>query len=185
MKGFYISIAMVLAGLFGAAAGSVGGGAAGFYSASPLSCDIGGPGIALVGLAGGVLGLLGGATTGVFAAFYGRPAAQDHYLGLGPLVAVIAALGADGAPFRLLGAVSANSGITHHQCAFALFMGAATGGSILMLLAVYLANRVLAKRLGHPARVLPTRFPLVSLLGVVGMAVAGGLIGYAAGFWEK
>ncbi len=64
-------------------------------------------------------------------------------------------------------------------------VGAATGGSILMLLAVYLANRVLAKRLGHPARVLPTRFPLVSLLGVVGMAVAGGLIGYAAGFWEK
>ena len=48
-----------------------------------------------------------------------------------------------------------------------------------------LANRVLAMRLGHPARILPTRSPLVSLLGVVGMAVSGGLIGYAAGFWEK
>ena len=54
-----------------------------------------------------------------------------------------------------------------------------------MLLAVYLANRFLAKTLGHPARVLPTRFPLVSPLGVVRMAVAGGLISYATGFWGK
>ncbi len=185
MKGLYLSIATMLAGLFGAVIGSVGGGAAGFYSANSLSCDIGAPGIALVGLAGGVVGLLGGAGAGVFAAYYGRPAAQGQYLGLGPFVVVMAALGAAGAPFRLAGAVSANSGITHYQCTFALFMGAATGGSILMLLAVYLANRVLAKRLGHPARVLPTRFPLVSLLGVVGMAVAGGLTGYPAGFWEK
>ncbi len=185
MKSLYLSFGMVLAGLFGAVAGSVGGGAVGFYSANSLSCDIGGPGIALIGLAGGVLGLLGGVIAGGFAAFYGRPAAQDHYLALGPFVAVMAALGADGAPFRQLGGLSANSGITHHQCAFAIFMGAATGGSILMLLAVYLANRVLANKLGHPARVLPTRFPLVSLLGVVGMAVAGVLIGYPAGFWEK
>ena len=78
---------MVLAGLFGAVAGSVAGGAVGFYSASSLSCDIGGPGIALIGLAGGVIGLLGGVAAGGFAAFYGRPAAQDHYLGLGPFVA--------------------------------------------------------------------------------------------------
>ena len=67
----------------------------------------------MVGLAGGVLGLLGGATAGVFAAFYGR-LPRAIYLGLGPFVAVMAALGADGAPFLLLGAVSTNSGITHH-----------------------------------------------------------------------
>ena len=54
-----------------------------------------------------------------------------------------------------------------------------------MLLALYLANQFLAKRLGHPARILPTRFPLVPLIGVAGMAVAGGLIGYTADFWEK
>ena len=80
--------------------------------------------------------------------------------------------------------VSLNGGITHYQCIFAVFMGAAVGASILLLLGVFAANRLLAGKLGS-SRVLSSRFLLISYLTVATIALAISLVGVPAGWWKE
>ncbi len=97
---------------------------------------------------------------------------------------LIAAVAADDTLLRVSMTVSPNGGITHQQCIFAVFTGAAVGASILVLLAVFVTNRLLAGKLG-PSRVLSFRFLLISYLIVATMTLAISLVGVPAGWWKE
>ncbi len=158
----------MLAALSGGAIGAAGGGAISFFAASSQSCDFETVAIVLVGAVGGVIGILVGGASGFFASFAGRSSSSLNCMA-GLQAGLVAAVAADD---KLGGGsmmVSLNSGITHHQCIFAVFMGAAVGASILLLLGVFVTNRRLAGKLG-PSRVLSLRFLLISYLTVATLA---------------
>ena len=79
---------------------------------------------------------------------------------------------------------SPNGGITHHQCIFAVFTGAAVGSSILLLLGVFVTNHLLAGKLVS-SQVLSSRFLLISYLIVATIALAISLVGVPAGWWKE
>ena len=184
MRSFPLYIAvLMLAGLSGGAIGAAGGGAISFFTASSKSCDIETIAIVLVGTVGGAIGLLVGGATGFFASFAGRSLDSINCMA-GIQTGLIAAVAADDALFRVSMMVSLNSGITHHQCIFAVFTGAAVGASILLLLGVFVTNRSLAGMLGS-SRILSFRFLLISYLVVATMALAISLVGVPAGWWKE
>ena len=174
---------LMLAGLSGGAIGAAGGGAISFFAASSKSCDFEAIAIVLVGAAGGALGLLVGGAAGFFASFFGRSSGSINCMA-GIQSSLIAAVAADDTLFRVSTMVSFNGGITHHQCIFAVFTGAAVGASILLLLGVFATNRLLAGRLGS-SQVLSSRFLLISYLIVATMALAISLVGVPAGWWKE
>jgi len=178
----YISTLM-LAGLSGGAIGAAGGGAISFLAVSSKSCDFGTVAVVMVGATGGAIGLLVGGAIGVFASF-ARRSSGSIYCVAGIQTSLIAAIAADDTLFRVSMTVSPNGGITHHQCIFAVFTGAAVGASILLLLSVFVANRSLAANLGS-SRVMSSRFLLISYLIVATMALAFSLAGVPAGWWKE
>ncbi len=137
----------------------------------------------MVGATGGAIGLLVGGAIGVFASF-ARRSSGSIYCVAGIQTSLIAAIAADDTLFRVSMTVSPNGGITHHQCIFAVFTGAAVGASILLLLSVFVANRSLAANLGS-SRVMSSRFLLISYLIVATMALAFSLAGVPAGWWKE
>lgn len=175
--------ALMLAGLSGGAIGAAGGGAISFLAAGSKSCDFETIAIVIVGAAGGAIGLLVGGATGFFASFAGRSSGSVNCMA-GIQASLIAAVSADETLFRVSTMVSLNGDITHHQCIFAVFTGAAVGASILLLLGVFAANRLLADKLGS-CRVLSSRFLLISYLTVATMALAISLVGVPAGWWKE
>ncbi len=174
---------LMLASLSGGAIGAAGGGAISFFAASSKSCDFEAIAIVLVGAAGGALGLLAGSAIGFVASVAGHSPGSINCMA-GIQASLIAAVSADETLFRVSTMVSLNGGITHHQCIFAVFTGAAVGASILLLLGVFAANRLLADKLGS-CRVLSSRFLLISYLTVATMALAISLVGVPAGWWKE
>ncbi len=174
---------LILAGLSGGAIGAAGGGAVSFFAASSMSCDFEAVAIFMVGAVGGAIGLLVGGATGFFASFAGRSSGSIICMA-GIQTSLIAAVAADDTLLRVSMTVPSNGGITHHQCIFAVFTGAAVGASILVLLAVFFTNRLLAGKLG-PSRVLSFRFLLISYLIVGTMTLAISLAGVTAGWWKE
>ena len=172
----------MLAGLSGGAIGAAGGGAISFFTASSKSCDFETIAIVMVGTAGGAIGLLVGGAIGFFASFAGRSSASINCMA-GIQTSLIAAVASDDTLFRVSTVVSLNGGVTHHQCIFAVFTGAAVGASILLLLGVFVTNRRLAGKLG-PSRILSFRFLLISYLIVATVALAISLVGVPAGWWK-
>jgi len=174
----YVAILM-LAGLSGSAIGAAGGGAIGFFAASSKSCDFETIAIVLVGAAGGAIGLLVGGATGLFASFAGRSPGSINCMA-GIQTGLIVAVAADDTLFR----VSLNGGVTHHQCIFAVLTAAAVGASVLLLLSVFVTNRLLAGKLST-SRDLSFRFLLISYPMVATIALAISLVGVPAGWWEE
>ena len=79
------------------------------------------------------------------------------------VIAVVVATG--GGPFHLLGSVSPNSGVDHHQCISAALLGGFVGEALGMLVGIQLASKSLSSR------------PLLASFAAVGvMAVLGGLL---------
>ncbi len=184
MRPFPLYIAtLMLAGLSGGAIGATGGGAISFFAASSKSCDFVAIGIFLVGAVGGAVGLLAGGAIGFFASFAGRYSGSINCIA-GIQALLIAAVAADETLLWISTRVSLNGGITHHQCIFAVFIGAAVGAAILLLLSVFATNRLLAGKLG-PSRVMSFRFLQISYLIVATMALATGLVGLPAGWWKE
>ncbi len=165
---------LMLAGLSGGAIGAAGGGAISFFTASAKSCDFETIAIVMVGTAGGAIGLLVGGAIGFFASFAGRSSGSTNCMA-GIQTSLIAAVAADDTLLRVSMTVSPNGGITHHQCIFAVFTGAALGSSILLLFGVFATNRLLAEKLGT-SRILSFRFLLISYLIIATMALAISLV---------
>ncbi len=174
---------LILAGLSGGAIGAAAGGAISFLAAGSKSCDFEIVAIVIVGAVGGAIGLLVGGATGFFASFAGRSSGSISCMA-GIQASLIAAVVADDTLFRVSTIVSLNGGITHHQCIFAVFTGAAVGASILLLLGVFAANRLLADKLGS-SRVLSSRFLLISYLIIATLALAISVVGVPAGWWKE
>jgi len=174
---------LMLAGLSGGAIGAIGGGAISFLAASSKSCDFVAIAVILIGAAGGAIGLLVGGAIGFFASFAGRSSGSINCIAWIQAL-LIATVAADDTLLRVSTRVSLNGGITHHQCIFAVFIGAAVGASILLLLGVFAANRLLAGKLG-PSRILSFQFLLISYLIVATMALAVSLAGVPAGWWKE
>ena len=184
MKPFPLYIAtLMLTGLTGGVIGAAGGGSISFFAASSKSCDFVAIAIIMVGAAGGAIGLLAGGAIGFFASFAGRSSGSINCMA-GLPASLIAAVAADDTLFRVSTMVSLNGGITHRQCIFAVFMGAAVGASILLLLGVFVTNRLLSGKLG-PFRTLSYRFLLISYLMLGTMALAASLAGVPAGWWKE
>ncbi len=165
------------------AIGAAGGGAISFLAASSKSCDFETIAIVMIGTAGGAIGLLVGGAIGFFASFAGHSSASINCMA-GIQTSLIAAVAADDTLFRVSTVVSLNGGVTHHQCIFAVFTGAALGASILLLLGVFVKNRRLAGKLGS-CRVLSSRFLIISYLTVATMGLAISLVGVPAGWWKE
>ena len=184
MRPFPLYIAtLMLVGLSGGAIGAAGGGVSSFFIASSKSCDFETIAIVLVGAAGGAIGLLVGGAIGFFASFAGRSSGSISCMA-GIPIGLIAAVAGDDTLLRVSMTVSPNGGITHHQCVFAVFTGAAVGSSILLVLGVFVTNRLLAGKLGF-SQVLSSRFLLISYLIVATMALAISMVGVPAGWWKE
>ncbi len=173
----------MLAGLCSSTIGAAGGGAISYFASSSKSCDFESIAIVMVGAIGGAIGLLVGGAIGFFASFAGRSSGSINCMA-GIQASLIAAVATDDTLFPVSTMVSLNGGITHHQCIFAVFTGAAVGASILLLLGVFVTNRMLAGKLG-PSRVMSFRFLLISYLIVASIALATGLAGVPAGWWKE
>lgn len=173
----------MLAGVSGGAIGAACGGVISFFAASSKSCDFETVAIVIVGAVGGAIGLLVGGATGFFASFAGRSSGSINCIA-GIQTGLIAAVGADDTLFRVSTMVSLNGGITHRQCIFAVFTGAAVGSSILLVLGIFVTNRLLAGKLGS-IHVLSSRFLLISYLIVATVALAISLVGVPAGWWKE
>jgi len=63
-------------------------------------------------------------------------------------------------------------------------IGAAVGSSILLLLGVFVTNRLLAGKLGS-SQVLSSRFLLIPYSIVTTMALAISLVGVPSGWWNE
>ena len=175
--------ALILAGLSAGAVGAAGGGTISFFAASSKSCDFDTMAIVLVGAVSGAIGLILGSAIGFFASFAGRSSVSINCMALIP-TGLIAGAAADDSAFRVSTGASLNSGITHHQCIFAVIIGAAVGASVLLLLGVFVSNRLLAGRLG-PSQFLSSRFLLISYPLVATIALAVSLVGVPAGWWKE
>ena len=79
---------------------------------------------------------------------------------------------------------SLNGDITHHQCIFAVLIGAAVGASIFLLLSVFVTDRLLA-RAQSPSQFLSSGFLLISYLMVATSALAISLVGVPTGWWKE
>ncbi len=174
---------LMLAGLSGGAIGATGGGAISFFAASSKSCDFVAIAIFLVGAAGGAIGLLAGGAIGFIASFAGRSSGSINCIA-GIQALLIAAVAADDTLLRVSTRVSLNGGITHHQCIFAVLIGAAVGASIFLLLSVFVTNRLLAGK-QSPSQFLSSGFLLISYLMVATSALAISLVGVPTGWWKE